>query len=68
MAGHLLHDRDGALAHKRDGLSVGADTVARDAAGSVGGAGVGQQWLGKRETGEAYFLGARAAGVCVVAC
>jgi hypothetical protein len=32
-----LYDWDGTLAHERDGLSVGADTVARDAAGGVGG-------------------------------
>src|SRR5438094_4978051 len=32
----LLHDRDGALAHERDGRRVGADAVARDATGGVG--------------------------------
>jgi hypothetical protein len=39
MASHrdVLHDRDGALAHERDGHRVGANAVARDAAGGVGG-------------------------------
>ena len=63
LARDVLHNRDGALADEHDGHRMGAHAVARDAAGGVGGAGVGQQWLGKRQTGEAYFLGARAAGV-----
>ena len=33
---HLLHDRDGALAHERNRHWVGTDAVARDAAGGVG--------------------------------
>src|SRR5215470_15243385 len=36
MGGHVLHDRDGALADERDGLRVGTDAVARGAAGGVG--------------------------------
>ena len=36
-AGHLLHDRDGALAHERDRDRVGTHALARDAAGGVGG-------------------------------
>jgi len=35
----VLHDRDGALAHERDGHRVGPHAVACDAAGGVGGAG-----------------------------
>jgi hypothetical protein len=31
----LLHDRDGALAHERDRVSVGAHAVACDAAGGA---------------------------------
>ena len=42
LAGHLLHDRDGALAHERDGHRMGAHTLARDAAGCEGGATTGQ--------------------------
>src|SRR5262249_20282647 len=38
LAGDVLHDRDGALAHERHWNRVGADTVARDAAGGLGGA------------------------------
>jgi len=37
LAGDVLHDRHGAFADKRDGHRVGADAVARDAAGGVGG-------------------------------
>jgi hypothetical protein len=37
LASHLLHDRNGALAHERDGHRMGAHAVARDAAGGVGG-------------------------------
>jgi len=37
LAGDVLHDRDGAFADERDGHRVGADAVARDAAGGVGG-------------------------------
>src|SRR5206468_5061602 len=33
----VLHDRDGAFTDERHRLSVGANAVARDAAGSVGG-------------------------------
>ena len=33
-----LHDRDGALGHQCNGHRVGVDAMARDAAGSVGGA------------------------------
>jgi hypothetical protein len=33
----LLYDGDGALADERDGHRLGADAVARDAAGGVGG-------------------------------
>jgi hypothetical protein len=36
LAGDVLHDRDGALAHERDRHRVGAYAVAR-AAGGVGG-------------------------------
>jgi hypothetical protein len=45
LARDLLHDRDGALAHERDGHRVGAHALARDAAGGVGGveAGPGQR-------------------------
>jgi len=32
----MMHNRDGALAHERDGHRVGADALARDAAGGVG--------------------------------
>jgi hypothetical protein len=32
-----LYNRDGALAHERDGHRMGADAVAHDAAGGVGG-------------------------------
>jgi len=34
--GDLLHNRDGALADERDRHWVGADALARDAAGGVG--------------------------------
>ena len=34
----VLHDRDGALADERDRHRVGADVVACDTAGGVGGA------------------------------
>ena len=37
LARDLLHDRDGALAHERDGHRLGAHALARDAAGGVGG-------------------------------
>ena len=36
-AGDVLRDRDGALTDERDVHRVGADAVARDAAGGVGG-------------------------------
>jgi len=39
LAGDLLHDGHGTLADERDGHRVGADAVARDAAGGVGGVG-----------------------------
>src|SRR5881628_3269334 len=43
----FLPDRDGALANERDGHRVGANALARDAAGGVGGAQTGQpRWLG----------------------
>ena len=32
----VLHELDGALANRRDGHRLGADAVARDAAGGVG--------------------------------
>jgi hypothetical protein len=35
-ASYLLHDRDGALAHERDGNGVGENALARDAAGRRG--------------------------------
>jgi len=35
--GDVLHERDGALAHERNGDWVGAHAVACDAAGGVGG-------------------------------
>jgi hypothetical protein len=38
LARDLLHDRDGALAHERDGHRMGAHAVAGDAAGGEGGA------------------------------
>src|SRR5213594_1297855 len=38
LARDLLHDRDGTLAHERDGHRMGAHAVARDSAGGVGGA------------------------------
>jgi len=41
LARDLLHDRHGALADERDRHRVGAHAVARDAAGGVGGAGLG---------------------------
>ena len=37
LASDVLHDRDGALAHERDGHRMGAHAVARDTAGGVGG-------------------------------
>ena len=37
LASHLLHGRDGALAHERDGHGVGANAVARRPGGGVGG-------------------------------
>ncbi len=37
LARDVLHHRDGALAHERDGHRMGAHAVARDAAGGVGG-------------------------------
>ena len=40
----LLHDRHGALADERDGHRMGADAVARDSAGFVGGTDEAQ-WL-----------------------
>jgi len=43
LARHPLHDRDGALADRRDRHRVGADAVARDAAGGVGGAEEGRE-------------------------
>jgi len=39
----LLYDGDGALADERDGHRLGADAVARDAAGGVGGGEEGQR-------------------------
>ena len=42
--GDVLYDRDGAFADERDGHRVGADALARDAAGGVGGA--GKEWPG----------------------
>jgi hypothetical protein len=36
MARHVLHQRDGTLARKCDRHRLGADPVARDAAGGVG--------------------------------
>jgi len=39
MARDLLHDGDGALADECGGHRLGADAVARDAAGGVGGVG-----------------------------
>src|SRR2546428_11168331 len=36
LARDVLHDRDGALANERDGHWMGADALARDAAGGVG--------------------------------
>ena len=38
LARDLLHDRDGALTHERDGHGVGTHALARDAAGRVEGA------------------------------
>jgi len=43
LARDVLHDGDGALAHERNGHRVGAHTVARDAAGGLGGATTGQR-------------------------
>jgi len=43
----LLHDRDGALAYERDRHRVGADAVARDAAGGAGGVEGQLGWLGR---------------------
>ena len=37
LARDVLHDRDGALAHERDGHRVGAHGLARDAASGVAG-------------------------------
>jgi hypothetical protein len=37
LAGDLLHDRNGALSHERDGHRLGAHALARDAARGVGG-------------------------------
>src|SRR5262249_46901867 len=37
VAGHVLHDRDRAFAHERDGYRMGAHAVVRDAAGGVAG-------------------------------
>jgi hypothetical protein len=36
VAGDVLHDRDGALAHERYGHRMGAHAVARDTAGGIG--------------------------------
>jgi hypothetical protein len=45
LARDVLHDRDGALADERDWHRVGADALARDAAGGVGGAQEGRDEL-----------------------
>jgi len=37
VGGDVLHDRDGALTHERDRHRIGADALARYAAGGVGG-------------------------------
>ena len=51
-----LHDRDGALAHERDGHRVGAHTVACDAASGVGSVETGG-WLSRtRNPGEPLVL------------
>ena len=42
--GRELHDGYGALAHERDGHWMGADAVARDAAGGAGGAEEEREW------------------------
>jgi hypothetical protein len=43
LARDVLRDRDGALADERDRHGVGADAVARDATGGVGGAAEGRR-------------------------
>ena len=43
----VLHDRHGALADERDGHRVGADAVACDATGSVGGAHQGRRGMAR---------------------
>ena len=48
LARDLLHDRDGALTHERDGHGVGTDALARDAAGGVGGATQARRAAGRR--------------------
>ena len=48
LARHVLHDRDGALAHERDRHRVGAHALARDTAGGMGGVEARQLgWLGR---------------------
>src|SRR5439155_14212426 len=48
LARDVLHDWDGALSHEYDGHGVGANAVARDAAGGVGGVEEGRVgWLGR---------------------
>ena len=54
LAGDVLHERDGTLADERDRHRMGADTLARDAAGGVGGVAEG----GHELTGIGSNLGA----------
>ena len=51
MAGHVLHERDRALAHERDGHRMGAHALARDAAGGVGGVEEHERLMGNPEAG-----------------
>jgi hypothetical protein len=64
VAGHVLHDRDGALTHERDGHRMGAHAVARDAAGSVEGVDEGRRgWLDRATRGRSQAAGPKAISV-----
>jgi len=56
LASDVLHDRDGALAHERDGERVGADSVASGAASGMGGAHTGGRGQAMNENAVLYAL------------
>src|SRR5204862_1327149 len=56
LARDVLHERDGALAHERDGHGVGAYTVAGGAGGGVGGTETGRGEHSMTDWGRVEFL------------